>query len=377
MIEIERNNSDKKNRIKVLMLVSNLRVSNGVTSFVMSYFRKIDHTSIHMDFALLSDWKSPYYEEIREQGGEVYILPTVTNIIAHCKECKRILETGNYDIICDNSLILTIPMMSMAKLFRVPVRILHSHNTKLSSNPRKALVEKALLPLLKQQCTDYCACGEMAGKALFGEKPFTVIPNVISVENNHFNLDKRESKRNEMKVTDQIVVATVGRTSLQKNPFFTIDVIIDLSKRIHNLVFWWIGSGELDDLLKEYTHSKNGDEFIMFLGSRNDVVDLYQAMDIFVLPSLFEGLPITGIEAQAFGLPCVLSNTITHEVKYTDLVDFLPIDEGTDVWVNALLSSMNYVRKSQHEALLNSPFADTNAGFNMEKCYRELLKKRS
>ncbi|RHF50334.1 hypothetical protein DW673_16215, partial [Lactiplantibacillus plantarum] len=111
--------------MKVLMFVGNLRASNGVTSFVMSYFRKLDPTKVQMDFALMNDVPSPYYDEIIERGSKIFILPPINNVYHHYQECKKILRDGDYDVVCDNNLIKSIPMMLAAKKCGVPVRILH------------------------------------------------------------------------------------------------------------------------------------------------------------------------------------------------------------------------------------------------------------
>lgn len=364
-------------KLRILMVVGNLRASNGVTSFVMSYFRQLDHEKTQMDFALLSDWESPYYKEIHHAGGKIFILPSIKNITVHIKKCNQILASGHYDVISDNSLILTIPMMMCAKYHRVPVRILHSHNTRLSSNSNKEKIEKVFLPILKGQCTDFCACGEEAGKFLFDSKNFTVIPNVISPDVNKYDADLRSDIRFKMDVFDRIVIGTVGRTSPQKNPYFAIKVIESLAQKIPNLTYWWIGSGEMDEELKEYVKAKGLDQIIQFWGSRNDISDLYQAMDIFFLPSLFEGLPVTGVEAQAFGLPSVVSDTVTDEMVYTDLVKCVSLQDPIDKWVTALEEQIKRIpeRRSYTEELRKSHFSADGAGKRLEKLYRDLLAK--
>jgi len=364
-------------KLHILMLVPNLRASNGVTSFVMSYFRRLNHDKVQMDFALLTDWESTFYKEIRETGGEIFILPPINNLPAYLNKCNDILSHGHYDAISDNSLILTIPMMIRAKHYKVPVRILHSHNTRLSSYVKKEKIERLLLPILKKQCTDFCACGRDAGKFLFGDKNFTVIPNVISPDVNKYDADLRSDIRSKMGVSDRIVIGTVGRTSPQKNPYFAIKVIKSLAQKISNLTYWWIGSGEMDEELKEYVKAKGLDQIIQFLGSRNDVSDLYQALDIFFLPSLFEGLPITGVEAQSLGLPSVISDTVTDEMVYTDLVKFVSLQDPIDEWVTALEEQIKRIpeRRSYTEELRKSQFSAEGAGERLEKIYRDLLSK--
>ena len=364
-------------KLNILMIVPNLGKTNGVSTFTMTYYRQLDHNWIHIDFALISDIGSPYYKEILEKDGNIFTLPPVKNIVKHKRKCQKIIHDGHYDIIVDNSLILTLPLMICAKKNNIPVRILHSHNTRLSSNPLKGQIERIGLPLLKNQCTDFCACGRDAGKFLFGKKKFTEIPNVISPDVNKYDADLRSGIRFKMSVSDRIVIGTVGRTSPQKNPYFAIKVVEALEKKIPNLTYWWIGSGEMDEELKEYVKAKGLDQIIQFWGSRNDISDLYQAMDIFFLPSLFEGLPVTGIEAQAFGLPSVISDTVTDEMVYTDLVKYVSLQDPIDEWVTALEEQIKRIpeRRSYTEELRKSQFSAEGAGERLEKLYRGMLSR--
>ena len=193
------------------MLVPNLRVSNGVTSFVMNYFNDLDHQKVQMDFALYSDRETPYYETVRKAGGKVFILPDLKKPSAHIRACRRILSEGHYDIVHDNTLHISIPMMWCAKRAGVPVRILHSHNSKMGETPIKALRNKTFLPVLRSLATDYAACSQLAGRAMFGDREFTVIPNVIQTEKYHFDPNVRERVRQSMNAQDKFVVGTVGR----------------------------------------------------------------------------------------------------------------------------------------------------------------------
>ena len=365
------------NKLNILMIVPNLGATNGVTTFTMTYYRQLDHNRIHIDFALICDIGSPYYKEIRDAGGNIFTLPPVIDIVKHKQQCQKIIHDGHYDIIVDNSLILTLPMMICAKKNEIPVRILHSHNTRLSSNLLKSRIERIGLPLLKNQCTDFCACGRDAGKFLFGKKKFTVIPNVISPDVNKYDTDLRSEIKLKMGVSDRIVIGTVGRTSPQKNPYFAIKVIESLAQKIPNLTYWWIGSGEMDEELKDYVKAKGLDQIILFWGSRNDVSDFYQAMDIFFLPSLFEGLPVTGVEAQAFGLPSVVSDTITDEMVYRDLVKYVSLQDSIDAWGVALEELIKRIpeRRSYTEELKQSKFSAEGAGERLEKLYREMLSR--
>ena len=357
--------------MRVLMLVPNLQVANGVASFVMNYLRNLDRSAVQVDIASYQGGDSIYYNEVENFGGKVFFLPGIKNVPAHIRACKKILSEGHYDIVHDNTLHISIPMMWCAKKAGIPVRILHSHNSKMGETPAKELRNKTFLPVLRSLATDYAACSQLAGRAMFGGREFTVIPNVIQTETYRFDSTVRESIRQKMNVQDKFVVGTVGRLAEQKNPFFAIDVFAELLKKVPNSEYWWVGSGPLQEQVKAYIEEKKLIKYIKLLGSRNDTVKLYQGMDVFFLPSLFEGLPVTGIEAQAMGLPMVVSGTITDEMIYTDLVDRVSLNDILEIWVNHLESaSRKNINREQYANLLKqSSFSDVGCGSRLEQVY--------
>ena len=362
--------------INVLILVHNLRVANGVASFAMNYYRDLDQYNVHMDFALYEELPSPYYDEIRMRGSDIYILPSVKNIKEHVKKCNEIISARKYDVIHDNTLLLSMPMMFCAKMKNIPVRILHSHNTKMGETAKKELRNKVFLPLLLWSATDYSACSQMAGKALFGKRSFEVLPNVIQLKEYWFDTNTRNRIRLNMEAQDKFVVGTVGRLAEQKNPFFAMDVFACLLKKIPNAEYWWVGSGLLQEQLETYIKKKGLSGHVKLLGSRNDVIDLYQAMDCFFLPSLFEGLPVTGVEAQAMGLPMVVSDTITDEKVYTDLVTFVGLGEPIENWARYIEKALDCdVERTQYSHKLEcSEFSNVGCGKRITSFYRKALQ---
>ena len=366
-------------KIKVLMLVPNLFVANGVASFVMNYLRNLNHDEVQVDIASYKEGDSIYYAEVEAAGGKMFFLPGIKNIPAHIKACNKILSEGQYDIVHDNTLHISIPMMWCAKRKDVPVRILHSHNSKLGETPAKELRNQIFRPVLCSLATDYLACSELAGKAMFSDRKFTVLPNVIQTEKYHFDEDIRALIRQKMDAADKFVVGTVGRLAEQKNPFFAIDVFECLLKAVPNAEYWWVGSGPLEEAVQDYVSKKGLAEHIKLLGSRNDVTDLYQGMDVFFLPSLFEGLPVTGVEAQAMGLPMIVSDTVTKEMVYTDLVDYVSLNSSKEIWAEHLkkVVEKNLNRNYYRNDLRKSCFSDVGCGNRLEEIYKNFLNCKS
>lgn len=366
-------------KIKVLMLVPNLFVANGVASFVMNYLRNLDHDEVQVDIASYKEGDSVYYAEVEAAGGKMYFLPSIKNLSAHIKACNKILSEGHYDIIHDNTLHISIPMMWCAKRAGVPVRILHSHNAKMGETILKEMRNKLVLPVLRGLATDFVACSDKAGKAMFGKSSFDIIPNVITTTRYNFDEDVRFKVREQMKAADKFVVGTVGRLAEQKNPFFAMDVFECLQKQVPNAEYWWVGSGPLEKSVQDYVNQKGLSENVRLLGSRDDVTDLYQGMDVFFLPSLFEGLPVTGVEAQAMGLPMVVSDAVTKEMVYTDLVYYVSLKSAKEIWAEHLIkvaekkqNRINYV-----DNLRKSVFSDIGCGNRLEEIYRRFLDDKN
>lgn len=367
----------KGRKIKVLMLIVNLKAADGITNYALNYFRKINHNVIHMDFVVYDseNMVQSYITEIENEGSKIFTLPSFFTMYKHYKECWKILKQGKYDIIHDNSLIITIPMMFVAKQMGIQIRILHSHNSKLGETKIKEIRNKCFLPFLKMFITDYIACSMLAGKTLFGNKKFIVIPNVINAEKYRFNEEKRKEVRKSLGVENKYIVATVGRIALQKNPFFAMDVFKLVAEQERTAEYWWIGSGSLDEDLKKYIKEIGIEDKVKLFGSREDVNDLYQAMDCFFAPSLFEGFSIVSVEAQAMGLPCVLSNEVIKEIAYTDLVSFVKLEEEKKVWADKILDK-RFGKRDYYEHLINSDFSDKKAGRRLEKLYENLLLQK-
>lgn len=353
----------------VLVVLPNLRICNGVASYIMNYFRNIDHSKIKMDFAVLRDIPSPYYEIIKKNGGTVFVMPSPKNMKVYCKKIKEIYTAGKYDIIHCNVVNSSVPYLYYAKKLGIKARILHSHATKSAEVKWKEIRNNLITPMALKNANVYFSCSEMAGDYLFKGKPYTVINNALDLDCFKMDLNKREQIRREMNLEDKFVIGTVGRVAYQKNPFFALDVFKQVLTENPDTVYLWIGSGPLDDKAKDYAKEIGIDSNMKFLGNREDVRNLYQAMDVFFLPSLYEGLPVVGIEAQACGLPIVLADTITKEMKITDNVQYISLDAPKEQWVKALMKYKDFDRADTRQQIINSGYEITVAAQELENLY--------
>ena len=262
----------------------------------MNYYRNIDKDKIQFHFLCDEDSTNIPYEEIEKMGGKVIIIPPYQRLFEYQKELYRIFKENNYKIIHSHINALSVFPLRIAKKAGVPIRIAHSHSTSNKKEWKKNILKMILRPFSKLYANNYFACTEYAGKWLFGKKvverkELNVINNAIDLKKFEFNENTREDLRKELGIKeDVLVIGHVGRFMKQKNHEFLIDVFEKAIKQDDNIYLILVGQGPLEDKIKEMAKEKGIENKILFLGQRNDVNKLYQAMDIFVLPSLYEGL---------------------------------------------------------------------------------------
>lgn len=268
----------------------------GVESVVMNYYRNIDRNKIQFHFLCDEDSTDIPYEEIEKLGGKVIVIPPYQKLFKYQKELYRIFKENNYKIVHSHINALSVFPLRIAKKAGVPIRIAHSHSTSNKKEWKKNILKMILRPLSKLYANNYFACTEYAGKWLFGKKvverkELNVINNAIDLKKFEFNENTRKALREELGIKDDtLIIGHVGRFMKQKNHEFLIDVFEKAIKQDDNIYLILVGQGPLEDKIKEMAKEKGIEDKILFLGKRNDVNKLYQAMDIFVLPSLYEGL---------------------------------------------------------------------------------------
>ena len=268
----------------------------GVESVVMNYYRNIDRNKIQFHFLCDEDSTDIPYEEIEKLGGKVIVIPPYQKLFKYQKELYRIFKENNYKIVHSHINALSVFPLRIAKKAKIPVRIAHSHSTSNKKEWKKNILKMILRPLSKLYANNYFACTEYAGKWLFGKKvverkELNVINNAIDLKKFKFNENTREDLRKELGIKEEtLIIGHVGRFMKQKSNEFLIDVFEEAIKQDNNMYLILVGQGPLEDKIKEMAKEKGIEDKILFLGQRNDVNKLYQAMDIFVLPSLYEGL---------------------------------------------------------------------------------------
>lgn len=357
-------------------------VGGGVESVVMNYYRHIDKSKIQFDFICDEDSTNIPYEEIKSLGGKVILIPPYQRAIKYHKELKRVLKEGNYKIVHSHINTLSVFSLYAAKSAGVPVRIAHSHSTTNKKEKKKNLMKQILKPFSKVFATDYMCCSELAGRWLFGNKEYDkgnvyLLNNAIDLNKFKYDENIRKKKRNELNISDDtLVIGHVGRFVEQKNHKFLIDIFNEIHKEKKNSILLLAGQGPLMEEIKEKVNELGLKENVKFLGQRNDINDLYQVFDVFLLPSLYEGLPVVGIEAQASGVLCFFSTDMTKEIKLLDKTTFMMLDDSAKKWATNIIKGINEnERKDTQLEISNKGFNIKEENIKLKEYYRIMGEK--
>ena len=352
-----------------------MRLSNGVASYAMNYYRKLNGPDTQFDFLIISDVGSPYYSEIKKNGNKVFFMPSYKKepfkIIPYL---KHLFTDNKYDVVHCNVMNSGSLILRIAKTHKVPIRILHSHATQTGDKKWKEHRNKFFCTVSLKNANTYFSCLHLAGDYLFGKDNYYLIPNAIDVNRYSYDQKKRTLLRNEEHCGKKLIVTTVGRFTRQKNPMFIVDIVYELSKMGIEFAFWWFGNGELEHEVHKYASEKGVDKYIKFWGANSKVMNYYSAADVFILPSLYEGLPVVGIEAQVAALPVLLADTITTETQISDSVRFLPITDAK-LWAENIAELRNYDRETITRSLNLLDYKIENQAKKLKNLYLELLKK--
>lgn len=326
-------------------------IGGGVEAVTINYYRNIDKNKVQLDFICDEDSTNIPYEEIERMGGKVIIIPSYSKPFKYHKALKRVLKEGNYKIIHSNINTLSVFSLFAAKCAGVPVRIAHSHSTTNKKEKKKNLIKQILRPFSKVFATDYMCCSELAGRWLFGNKEYDkgnvyLLNNAIDLDKFKYNESLRKKKRKELSIKDNaLVIGHIGRFVAQKNHDFLIDIFDEIHKKNNNSILLLAGQGPLMEDIKNKVKELNLEDSIKFLGQRNDANELYQAFDVFLLPSLYEGLPVVGVEAQAASLLCYLSDDMTKETKVLDITKFMSLNNTPEEWADNILDDVKKYKR--------------------------------
>lgn len=340
-------------KIRVLHVIGK-RPLGGIGSFLEGINKFIDKSKFSFDFLINGiDEIDEFDDNVKSFGSNVYILPKLEykNTVLYFKEMKHFYEKNNeYDIIHIHSVNIAFFNYLFLNKHEKKIKILvHSHSTKYSDLYINGLRNR-LLTLPLQYITDlYLACSASAAISIFGKKVVenkgvNIIKNSIETQKFKFSGSVRKEVRSELNVNSRLTIGHVGTFTPVKNHEFIIDIFYELKKINNESILVLVGIGPLENKIRKKVEKLNLADSVKFLGGRRDVNRLMQAFDIFIMPSIFEGVPLVGIEAQAVGVPCILSNTITKEIKVTNLVTFMELNKSSQEWAIKIVENSNRCR---------------------------------
>ena len=330
--------------IRVLQIIGDV-VGGGVETVIMNYYRNIDRTKIQFDFVVNKGALPQYIAQVKKYGGKVYEITSYkSNILKYTYEIYKIIKENNYEIVHSNMNSLSGFPLFAAYLACAKVRILHNHTTDNPAEGIRTIAKRILRPFARLFANQYWACSKLAAEWMYGKNAVingrvTIINNAINLEKFKFNKEKREKLRKELGLENCFVIGHVGRFMKQKNHEFLIDIFNEVLKQRNNAKLLLIGDGNLKSLIEAKVKNLGIEKAVIFLGVRNDVADLYNAMDVFILPSLYEGLPVVGVEVQANGLPFICSDKVTDEILLTDNIKLLSLRQPKTEWCDAILNT--------------------------------------
>lgn len=296
--------------------------NGGVESVVMNYYRLLDTDQVQFDFYVDKNSTIPQKDEILSKGGRIFYLPSYSNVLGYFVTLRNYLKDNKYTIVHSHLSTMSVLPLCVAWSVNVPIRIAHSHSTANLYEFNKSVLKYMLRPFSKLFATDYFACGEIAGRWLFSNHTFDkgqvfIMENIIDYKKFAFNLTSRVTIRDEFNIgVNDFVVGHIGRFCKQKNQLYLLDVFAKIHQKVPNAKLVLVGDGESYIAKVTRKAMKLGViDSVIFAGVRNDVEKFYSAFDIFLLPSLYEGMPVVSVEAKANGLPMIVSDKVTSEVE--------------------------------------------------------------
>ena len=317
----------------------------GAETMCMNLYRHIDRSKVQFDFLVYHKERGSYEDEIELMGGHIYRVPHLKYLVAHIMGARAFFSAHKEFIVVHNHMQSNGSFICQeARRAGIDTIIYHSHSgpVPLFGNSLKVDIRRICNSIINKialkNSTDYFACGETAATAIPGQcKPIIIIRNAIDLDLFKYNFQVRNRVRRENGCRDKLIIGNVARFDANKNQIFAIEILEQLIKKGYNAELWLVGDGTLKEQIERKTRERGLNEYVRFFGVRTDVNELLQAMDVYLFPSVAEGLPVACIEAQAAGLPCVFSDGFDSHTVVTDNCKVLSLKRSPEEWATEIL----------------------------------------
>lgn len=364
-------------RIKVAMITNSMSI-NGISAVIMNYCRNLDRSRFQISILAGEPIDSVYADECERNEIEMITLPPRKQDTYHYyRALYHILWKNEFDIVhihCNSATVT--PELLIAWLCGVKIRIAHSHNTTCSNMK----IHRAMYPLFRRLYTNGLACGQMAGEWLFRDKKFEVLPNGFQTENFSFDAAERESIRSELHIGHSLVIGHIGRFNGQKNQPYLLRVFEKVAEKRTDAVLLLVGTGPDFEATRAIAEKSRYKDRIILYGTTQNPRAMYSAMDVFVLPSRYEGLPVVLLEAQITGLPCIVSDRVTKEMDFGSIC-WESIDADPEIWAEKILGTQllrEVDREAYRQAHQNqiAAYDIKSTAKQLDRIYTNLMGKR-
>jgi len=371
------------NMIKVAYVLGKLH-SGGKKNLVMEYYRHMDTNLVRIDFICDADSNSIPEEEIKALGGKIYRVAPYEHIAQNMKEMAKIFKEEQYDVVHAWDSLMNLFPMVLAKQAGVKVRISESLSM-ANKHEKKTIIKYALRPFSHIAANYYMACGVDCGVFQFGKKTYddgkiAIFKTVINARTNAYDPELRQRTREKFGWKDKTVYGFIGRYMMQKNPIFIIDVFNEIQKLQENACMVLVGFGELEQKMMERVKAYDIGDKVKNLGRREDIKQFYNAFDAFLLPSLYEGLPVVGLESQSCGLPIFFSTEITPEAKVCDMAHYFSLKTPVSEWAREIVDIVAqniHVRRSYAEEVIVAGFDSESEAKRLQNFYKSKIEEQN
>lgn len=369
--------------IRILFVAEALTRNSGVASMIVNLVQNIESEDIKIDLLTYENGDKEILDSLKNRGVNIYNVPELglASYFTFKRAVNCFFESHKYDIVHSHFNQVDTIVFKYAKKHGVKVCISHSHNTKLSDSKIKAIRNRILCYKLPKEADVWAACSEDAGKCLYGKKFVNsskrlIIHNGVDCKKFKFDAEARRLIRKELNVNEEeILLGHIGGFRVQKNHIFLVEMFYELHKRNPKYKLLLVGDGELKSLIEKRVYELDLQDYVIFAGTRSDINRILSGLDLFLLPSLYEGLPVVGIEAQAAGLNCIFSDTITQSSNLTNVI-FISLKAGIRIWCETI-ENVNILRHIEYsEMVKNKGFDIKSECKKMSSFYVSCIKER-